>query len=385
MADYPVAISGAAMGDVITSFTYGAGSVVGGAVDAVTNAPPGTTRAYKLDLSANDNDAHFGVQSLATHIHEGGETGTNGPNWGGFGFYGDANPTSDTILCYWAASAADANDYCLKWRASDRKLLLQKAGVDWQAGSAVLASAAWHSVKFKVWRVSGYIYMQVWVNGGTSPDIETTTGFATLLPFRWYMGEDLAAGVNRGLILYVKNISYFPQVADPRWPQIARLGVESQGAYNAFTGTYADVDEAIPDGDTSFVYTASPSLLESFNLFSCASQGIPSDAEILGIQIYGWHRQKNLWPLKWDGYALYRSGGINIVVDLLDPGESYRIFNVLLNTAPYWEDWTVTLIDALEVGLFTEAGHGDGWYVSQMCIDVLWRAAPVRRVYGQVF
>ncbi len=174
------------------------------------------------------------------------------------------------------------------------------------------------------------------------------------------------------------NLSYFgwaPEFLTVKEAKaVVTLRPSSDGNYTAWGplgggSHYVEVDEAVADGDTSYIEEASSGIRDSFNL---PDGQIPSGANVTQIKIYA--EAKNVHNSKDDTFKIfYRKDGADTdgATGHTPPNGSYATYSETWSGL----SWDNTDIDGLEIGIVSNTHTGGAKLrVTQMYVEVTYYA-----------
>jgi len=306
-----------------------------------------------------------------------GSTGTGGPLsaadiWLGCRLRIAAAPASGSERILIVETSALARKLSVLLRSDRRLELADSTDAVLATGATVLAAGRWYHIGVRC-------------GTGTSAQYELRIDGATELS-----GAGNLASSSVGYVVLGKNgdigggsidVCYDDVVIDDAgWPpagRVARLAPRGAGAYSAWSGSYADVDEVPNDGDVTYISTSAPGA-STFALDSAATAGIAG--QIAAV--------KALATVRDTGGASQlavrlRSGTTDSDTGWSDPGASYTWRAKLATTDPATgQDWTLAAIDTIEAGVAANAAVEHR--CTTVCAMVLWVPVSAQIVHREL-
>lgn len=218
-------------------------------------------------------------------------------------------------------------------------------------GSTVLSAGTFYRIELKVGTETADVNNDgVWelkING--TSEISGSGNTSTVNNATIQLGK--AANANSNTIDFFYDDFVADDAAYPGAGQIFRMDPDGGGAYTAWTGTYADIDEVPHDTDTTYITSSTTGEAETASLESGATAGLVGT------------------PLSVKAMAIVRDeGGASAIQVRLrsnttdtdttnaDPGATYVTRGRIFNTDPATSAaWVASALDALEVGVENNA------------------------------
>jgi hypothetical protein len=344
----------------IDGFDHYATADMGGKWTTVVTGTISTTTVHTAPGSLASTGTGISAQFTDTL---GGNQATRGV---GFWFYREG--AIDRIFC--AFRESDGTNHIGIRINADGTLSVVRGALNGAVGTTVLATSTnatladtWYHIEFKATINNSTGAYKVHVNGSSTGWIPEATGVDTREGGTVGAANQLIIG-GAGANCFFDDLYFFDDVAGDGFTDfkgvcevVTRIASSGDGTHADFTpstGTDngAMVDDATPDGDTTYNASSTVGHRDSYNFSALGITGT-----IHGLQLNNWCRNSDAGARSVNGFYQSTSSpgitdGTNVValstsyIDVREPwGENPETTNA----------WTVSEIDAAEFGLEVQA------------------------------
>lgn len=335
---------------------------------AVTVLGSGPTRGGKWiesDQSVNGNQGQFIIRGDADAFEGSNPTNVRQYESYRFAYYVGGSPTSQMLM----ADIRVGSQIRLYLNTS-RRLVVEYKGVEYEASDAGILAATTEVYIALFWAFSlgtdnrfGHVVLMV--NGSVvlSQVVENSAPTATALT-GVRLGENLAGGVNRGVVQRFGAITSLYEDGDSPYGElwVTRLTPNANGTISDVSWTGTGV--AAPDDDYQHWDDAAPSTTDAdYNTFTGSTLGtsvsaLPTlSAGDLPVFVVGrcWHRVSGTVKnqlVTWIYYDGTNTSQIGLVVPSTAFIEAVASSSscLMMNNDPAGADWTLTALGNLQVG-----------------------------------
>lgn len=236
-------------------------------------------------------------------------------------------------------------------------------------GSAV-STGVWHKAWLRGAQSSGTWTLDI--DGSThSTATATTVADAGYISFG-HSTINSTTNIEYDDVVVVDNTSAIPDGA------VRTLLVTGAGNYTQWTGSYADVDDSLPDDDTTYISTSSE-LTSTFNVEDLTNKGLIDPIGAIKYTIRGKSPSAagdiNLSTYKSPSLYDYATKSLNT---------TYSNVPIISNTAPWGGAYTVEALNAAQFGVGYSSGGTGERRVTSLQVQVFGLPAVAQAISGNI-